>query len=115
MRTPVLVLDEPTTGQDLRGVAIVRRVVEEAYAAGRTVIAISHDMEFVAGAFDRVVVLRAGRVVLDGPPSSVFAEPSWEALRSTYLEPPLPAVVGARLGLGETPTDAALISGLSRP
>jgi energy-coupling factor transport system ATP-binding protein len=115
MRTPVLVLDEPTTGQDLRGVAIVRRVVEEAHAAGRTVIAISHDMEFVAGAFERVVVLRAGRVVLDGPPSSVFAEPSWEALRSTYLEPPLPAVVGARLGLGETPTDAALISGLSRP
>lgn len=115
MRTPVLVLDEPTTGQDLRGVAIVRRVVDEAHAAGRTVIAISHDMGFVANAFDRVVVLRAGTVVLDGPPSSVFAEPSWEALRSTYLEPPLPAVIGARLGLGETPTDAALLSALGAP
>ncbi len=112
MRTPVLVLDEPTTGQDVRGVAIVRRVLDGAHAAGRTVIAISHDMGFVADAFDRVVVLRAGKVVLDGSPASVFGEPSWEALRSTYLEPPLPAVIGARLGLGATPTDAVLLAAL---
>ena len=45
-----------------------------AHAAGRTVIAISHDMGFVASSFDRVVVLRAGRVILDGTPASVFAE-----------------------------------------
>jgi len=113
MRTPVLVLDEPTTGQDLRGVAIVRRAVDEANAAGRTVIAISHDMGFVADAFERVMVMRDGGVVLDGTPASVFGEPSWEALRSTYLEPPLPARVGARLGLGATPTDAALLAALS--
>ncbi len=112
MRTPVLVLDEPTTGQDLRGVATVRRLIDEAHAAGRTVIAISHDMGFVADAFDRVVVLRAGSVILDGAPASVFGEASWEALRSTYLEPPLPALVGARLGLGATPTDATLLSAL---
>jgi energy-coupling factor transport system ATP-binding protein len=112
MRTPVLVLDEPTTGQDLRGVAIVRGVIEEAHAAGRTVIAISHDMGFVADSFDRVVVLRAGAMVLDGTPASVFGELSWDALRSTYLEPPLPALMGARLGLGATPTDHALLSAL---
>ncbi len=57
MRTPVLVLDEPTTGQDLRGVDRVRTVIERAAAAGRTVIAISHDMRFVAEAFERVIVL----------------------------------------------------------
>jgi energy-coupling factor transport system ATP-binding protein len=112
MRTPVLVLDEPTTGQDLRGVALVRRVVEEAHAAGRTVIAISHDMDFVASAFDRIVVMRAGRVILDGTPASVFDEPSWDALRSTYLEPPLAAILGQRLGLGATPTDEALLAAL---
>ncbi len=112
MRTPVLVLDEPTTGQDLRGVAIVRRVISEAEAAGRTVIAISHDMEFVASAFGRVVVMQAGRVILDRPPREVFAELSWPALRATYLEPPLAARLGARLGLGPTPTDEALIGAL---
>jgi energy-coupling factor transport system ATP-binding protein len=112
MRTPVLVLDEPTTGQDMRGVAIVKRVIEGAHAASRTVIAISHDMRFVAETFDRVVVLRAGKVIVDGTPESVFGEPSWDALRSTYLEPPLPAIVGSRLGLGATPTDAALLAAL---
>jgi energy-coupling factor transport system ATP-binding protein len=112
MQTPVLVLDEPTTGQDLRGVAIVRQLVGEAHAAGRTVIAISHDMEFVASTFDRVIVLLAGRVVLDGAPASVFDEPSWAALRSTHLEPPLAAVVGRRLGLGPTPTDESLLAAL---
>lgn len=113
MGTSVLVLDEPTTGQDLRGVEVVQRVIANATGAGRTVIAISHDMSFVAESFDRVVVLRGGTVILDGTPASVFAEASWEALRSTYLEPPLPAVVGSRLELGATPTDAALLAALS--
>ena len=113
MSTPVLILDEPTTGQDLRGVATVTRVIEAASAQGRTVIAISHDMRFVAEAFDRVVVLRQGRVILDGTPASVFGEPSWELLRSSYLEPTLAAVAGAKLGLGATPTDGALLDAMA--
>jgi energy-coupling factor transport system ATP-binding protein len=86
METDVLVLDEPTTGQDARGVERIRAIVDAVAAAGRTVIAISHDMRFVAETFDRVVVMRAGRIVLDGPPATVFAAEAWEALRSTYLD-----------------------------
>jgi energy-coupling factor transport system ATP-binding protein len=112
MRTPVLVLDEPTTGQDVRGVVIVRAAIDAAHAAGRTVIAISHDMDFVASTFDRIIVMRAGRVVLDGTPASVFDKRSWEGLRSTYLEPTLAARLGAGLGLDATPTDEALIRAL---
>jgi len=112
MRTPVLVLDEPTTGQDARGVERVRSAVDAVTDEGRTVIAISHDMRFVAEAFDRVVVLRDGRVVLDGPPEEVFGPAAWAVLASTYLEPPLAAVIGERLGLGSTPTDAALVAAL---
>jgi len=112
MRTPVLVLDEPTTGQDARGVALVRDVVARAAGDGRTVIAISHDMRFVAESFRRVVVMREGRVVLDGPPEAVFGEAAWPELRAAYLEPPLPAVAGARLGLGASPTEAALVAAL---
>lgn len=112
MRTPILILDEPTTGQDARGVARVRDVVAGAAAEGRTVIAISHDMRFVAKCFDRVVVMRAGQVALDGPPAVVFGEAAWPELRATYLEPPLAARVGARLGLGSTPTEAALVAAL---
>lgn len=114
MRTPVVVLDEPTTGQDARGVARVRAIVESIVAEGRTVIAISHDMRFVAEAFERVIVMRAGRILLDGPPDEAFAADAWQALESTYLEPPLAARIGHRLGLGSTPTDGGLIEALGR-
>ncbi len=112
MRTPVLVLDEPTTGQDARGVERVRALLDTVAGEGRTVIAISHDMRFVAESFERVVVMRAGRVILDATPGEAFGSGSWEALRSSFLEPPLAAVVGDRLGLGATPNRASLIAAL---
>ena len=88
-----------------------RPIVGDLPAAGRTVIAISHDMRFVAEAFERVIVMRDGRIVLDGTPAEVFAEPTpGTTLASTFLEPPLAARVGARLGLGSTPTDEALLA-----
>jgi energy-coupling factor transport system ATP-binding protein len=113
MQTPVLVLDEPTTGQDVAGVERVRGVLRDAQAAGRTVIAISHDMEFVANEFARVVVMGGGRILADGTPAEVFAPSGWELLRSTYLEPPLAARVGDRLGVGSTPTQAALLAAVA--
>ncbi len=112
METPVVVLDEPTTGQDARGVERVRRIVADLAAAGRTVIAISHDMRFVAEAFERVIVMRDGRIVLDGTPAEVFDEAAWPTLASTFLEPTLAARIGARVGVGSTPTDDALLRGL---
>ncbi len=112
-KTPVLVLDEPTTGQDARGVHRIEGILDEVAGEGRTVIAISHDMRFVADCFERVIVMRDGRVILDGSPEEIFAEANWSLLSSTYLEPPLPARVGARLGLGSTPTDALLTARLA--
>src|SRR5439155_15903116 len=114
MRTPIVLLDEPTTGQDARGVARVQKIVSDLADTGRTVIGISHDMRFVAESFERVVVMRAGRIILDGTPSEVFARESWDALASTYLEPPLPARIGVRAGVGSTPTDALLVEALSQ-
>ncbi|HEU5204817.1 MAG TPA: ABC transporter ATP-binding protein [Candidatus Limnocylindrales bacterium] len=113
MRTPVVVLDEPTTGQDARGVRRVEAIVRDLGDAGRTVIAISHDMRFVADGFERVIVMREGTVILDGAPAEVFAREHWPELASTYLEPPLAARTGAALGLGSTPTDGRLIEALA--
>lgn len=115
METPVLVLDEPTTGQDARGMRRVQRLVQEVAATGRTLIAITHDMRFASESFSRIVVMGAGRVLLDGSPADVFAEVAWPTLASTYLGPTFPARVGARLGLGSTPTDAALVEALAGP
>ena len=113
MGTPVLVLDEPTTGQDRVGVGRIRQVVADARAAGRTVIAVSHDLRFVAETFERVVVLRAGRVVLDDTPARAFAAAHWETLRDTGLEPPAAAVLASRLGFASVATEDALVSALA--
>jgi energy-coupling factor transport system ATP-binding protein len=113
MGTPVVVLDEPTTGQDARGVARIQQVVAGLAEAGRTVVTISHDMRFVAETFERVVVMGAGRVLLDGTPAQVFAESAWPTLQSTFLEPPLAARVGARLGVGSTATEPALVEAMA--
>jgi energy-coupling factor transport system ATP-binding protein len=113
METPVVLLDEPTTGQDARGAARVRSIIERLSTEGRTVITVSHDMRFVAETARRVVVMRAGRIVLDGAPDDVFAEPNWPALASTYLEPTLAARVGARMGLAGTATEAGLVRALA--
>lgn len=112
METPVVVLDEPTTGQDAPGVSRVGAIIADLAGQGRTVIAISHDMRFVAENFERVVVMRAGTIALDGTPAEVFGQKAWPMLASTFLEPPYAARVGAKLGLGSTPTDASLVEAL---
>jgi energy-coupling factor transport system ATP-binding protein len=67
MRTPVVVLDEPTMGLDADERARVAAIVVGLAEAGRTVVAISHDGRFVADAFERVIRLDHGRVIDNGP------------------------------------------------
>jgi energy-coupling factor transport system ATP-binding protein len=110
MEPAALVLDEPTSGQDGPGVARVGAIVDAYADAGRTVVAITHDMEFAARHFRRVVVLRQGELVADGDPASVLGADRADLLASTGLEPPVAAVVGGRLGLGGVPTPEALLA-----
>ena len=103
----VVVLDEPTTGQDGPGVARVGRIVDAIRTAGKSVIAITHDMEFAAGHFGRIVVMRRGEVAADGPPSSVFGPSNLDLLASTGLRPPPAARVAAAIGIPMVPARAA--------
>lgn len=95
----ILVLDEPTAGQDPDGVERVGAVVATMRAAGRTVVAITHDMEFATRRFDRVVVMREGVVVADGPPGIVLGGGQAELLASTGLVPPPAARIATAMGL----------------
>jgi ABC-type multidrug transport system ATPase subunit len=74
----LLLADEPTTGLDPRNVELVVDAVRD--SGSRTVLITTHDLD-VAGRFSRVVALRGGRVVYDGPP------PAGEALKRIYCEP----------------------------
>ncbi len=62
MRTPVVVLDEPTTGQDRAGVDRVAGLLADLRRLGRTVVVVSHDPAFVRRTCDRAVPLASGRL-----------------------------------------------------
>jgi len=66
-RPALVVLDEPTLGQDERQRSALAALVIELAAAGVAVVAMSHDPEFVNDACARVIVLREGRIVADLP------------------------------------------------
>ena len=72
MRPEILVLDEPTTGQDYRESIEIMEMVRELNEAGHTIIFVTHDMELVARYARRIILLRQGRVVVDGPVREVF-------------------------------------------
>ena len=107
MDPAVLVLDEPTTGQDADGVARIGAIIEAFRNAGRSVVTVTHDMEFATGHFTRIVVMRAGEVVADGAPEEVFVPANGALLASTGLTLPPAARIGARLGLDVAVLDAA--------
>lgn len=98
MDSPVLVLDEPTTGQDQLGIERLGELVATLRRRGGTLITISHDMDFVARHFERVVALGEGEVLLDGPAEVVFAQP--ERLAETFVQPPPLARLALALGWG---------------
>jgi energy-coupling factor transport system ATP-binding protein len=62
MRTPVVVLDEPTTGQDRAGVELLAGLLADLRRSGRTVVVVSHHPGFVARTCERAVRLEAGRL-----------------------------------------------------
>lgn len=86
MDTPIVVLDEPTTGQDEHGVRMIASIIAGLQEQGRTVIAITHDMDFCAENFDRVVAMVHGEILADGSPSEVFTQ--HEILREAHVEAP---------------------------
>jgi energy-coupling factor transporter ATP-binding protein EcfA2 len=85
MDPEILILDEPSGGMDLASLDRVAQVIDTYRAQGRTVITISHDMDFVARCFDRVVVINQGRIVKDDVVRDVFSD--HDLLAGAHLEP----------------------------
>ena len=86
MEPNVIILDEPTTGQDFLGVKAIRDSIHKLRDQGKTVIVVSHDMPLVAEDTDRVLVMCETELIFDGTPSELFA--SNEILSRTNLLPP---------------------------
>ena len=100
MNTPVVVLDEPTGGQDAEGIELLGQLVGQLVQQGKLVVVVTHDVNFAARHADRVIALYQGRVLLDDDPRTVFGRE--ETLARTHVEPPAVTRLGKLLGLEET-------------
>ncbi len=98
-----IVLDEPTIGQDQMQKDRLRELIVQLNAQGRTVVIVSHDIEFVADCAPRVILMSRGRIVSDAPASEVLTDP--ERVSSSSLV--CPQVTKLFQGLSDVglPTD----------
>jgi cobalt transport protein ATP-binding subunit len=96
MHPDILVLDEPTTGQDFKRAKEIMDLAVHFHEEGKTVIVITHDMNLAAEYCDRVVIMAGGRAILDAPTRDAFL--SQDALRASSLRPPQVTMLGNALG-----------------
>jgi ABC-type dipeptide/oligopeptide/nickel transport system ATPase component len=86
MQPEIVIVDEPTTGQDYRMVSSIMRLLRDLHARGKTILVITHDMRLVAEYCQRAVVVQAGRTVFTGTPRELFSNP--EILDASALRVP---------------------------
>jgi energy-coupling factor transporter ATP-binding protein EcfA2 len=96
MRPSVLLLDEPTTGQDHRDSRQILELAGRLNGEGMTVLLVTHDLINVAEYARRVIVLNDGAIVRDGPTADVMADE--ELLESCSLVAPQVVRLSLRLG-----------------
>lgn len=87
-RARLLIVDEPTYGQDRRLTERLMQLINNLRREGITIIMITHDMRLVDAYVDRAIVMANGEKIFDGPPGDLFASPQIverASLRATAL------------------------------
>ena len=108
MRPNILILDEPGVGLDAEGKNEFYQCIQSLHRRGITIVLISHDMAEVASLADQLFVLHLGRLVLQGTPRAVFAQP--DILRDYGLAPPPLSSLLLRLRQRGLPVPADVMS-----
>lgn len=93
----IMVFDEPTAGQDLLGNQRLANILQELHRQGKTTITISHDMDFVATQFKRIVVMANKQIVETGTPKQIFSQP--KVLEIARIKQPYNNALCFQLGL----------------
>ncbi len=86
MDSDIIILDEPSAGQDQNGLAIIGDIVSELKRKGKIVIVITHDMDLVYKNFDRSIVMCQGSKIYDGETKKLFKQE--DILQKANLELP---------------------------
>ncbi|MCL2475619.1 ABC transporter ATP-binding protein [Candidatus Bathycorpusculum sp.] len=104
----MLVLDEPTIGQDHEQKEKLQQFILKLQEQGKTVVAVTHDVEFVAECNPRVVLMREGKIVADGEGHQILTDPAMLEAASIVL--PQIAQVFTKLSAAGLPKDIIDIS-----
>ena len=99
LKPKILVVDEPTTGQDWNGIRNMMQLIDELHRNGTTIVMITHDMDVVAKHAGRAIVMSQGRIVADGDVRSVIAKK--EELAGAYVTRPQIVELSDRLYGGD--------------
>jgi energy-coupling factor transport system ATP-binding protein len=81
----ILILDEPTIGQDHEQKEILRQFIMQLQTQKKTVVAVTHDVEFVAECNPRVVLMKEGKIVGDGVGREILTNPATLEMASIVL------------------------------
>lgn len=103
VKPQIIILDEPTTGQDYLGIRQIMDIVQRLHKCGHTIIIVTHYMPLVTEVTERTIVLSEGRILLDGKTREVFAQP--DILKKTYIVSPQITQLAQKIskGLGVSP------------
>ena len=88
----ILVLDEPTVGQDYGQKRRLAKIIERINSLGKTIIVVTHDVEFVAEYIDHVIVMSGGRIIAKGEVTRILCDENIMK-RARLLSPQLGIVV----------------------
>ncbi len=87
----LLLLDEPTSGQDYRSMLDIRQLIDRYRQSGGTVLFCTHDVELAADIADRVLLFAAGQLIDDGSPHNVLVKKE-SIERGGLVFPPMLAI-----------------------
>ena len=76
LKPEMILLDEPTAGQDFRRYTEIMEFLEELNASGVTVVLITHDMHLMLEYADRALVFSGGRLLADDAPAAILSDPA---------------------------------------
>jgi len=93
----ILVLDEPTIGQDHRQKENLRQFIMQLQTQGKTIVIVTHDVEFVAECNPRVILMQGGKIVADGEGKNILTDP--EMLEKSSIVLPQIAQIFAHLNM----------------
>ncbi len=98
-----LILDEPTIGQDYQQKEKLRQFIVQMQTQGKTIVIVTHDVEFVAECNSRVLLMKEGRIIADGESREILTDP--EVLAQSSIVLPQIAQIFARLSSLGLPKD----------